>query len=780
MINGGTFLPGPNFTSSLLVVNPGGSLGAGTIASPGTSLINDVDLDGGNLAMRVGASSDLIDAINVNVNSASTIEVVPSQQLNINDEFVVLKYAALNGLGFAGLSPAALPNPHYSSTLIDDSANNQVKLKVTGADSLIWTGAASNTWDVNNSINWKLVSALPATTPSKFYDSDVIIFDDSSAVGNVTLSGAIKPAAVTVDNSVTDYAFSGAPIGGSASLTKLGTASLDLSGSNAFSGNVSIQEGTVVTSTATSLGTGTTTVSLGTNAKLRSTASYTHSRGLLLTGGSAEIETDAATTLTLGTAFTGGGNLTKSGDGKLRLQSYGGNSFGGTSVTVSAGTLEMAGGAFNTNIGMPSITVESGAELVIPPGSFHALGGAFTTSPAINLIDGTFRVGQEQYLDAVNLTGSSILSNGGNPELRMDYNFHLHTFPSSTTSVYGSGMILNERNHAAWFTVDDGAAAVDFLFSGTITRDSSPISAFTKDGDGTMVIDSNLSLPSGGTISAGTLQIGNGGTSGALGSGPITNNATLAFNRSDTITVSSVISGTGSLVQAGSGFTILDGTNTFTGDAVVDSGSLGVDGDSISNLGTLRINGAGVVDVINTETVQALYINGVPQLPGTYGATGSGATTIDDVHFSGTGVVEVAAPGYSGWIGGFGLAVGDQDPTDDPDNDGLDNALEWVLGGDPAAGMDAGKLPTVAVSGANLVFSFIRDQDSKLPDTSVSIEVGTTLASWPDVYQVGSTTGTSSPGVTVTDNANGTDTITLTIPRAPDASKFARLRVVID
>lgn len=273
VINGGTFLPGPNFTSSLLVVNPGGSLGAGTIAAPATSIVNDVLLDGGNLAVRVGTSSDLIDAINVDVNSPSTVEVVPSQQLNVNDEFVVLKYAALNGLGFAGLSPAALPNPHYSSILIDDSANSQVKLKVTSADSLIWTGAASNAWDVNNSLNWKLVSALPATTPSKFYDSDVIVFDDSSSVGNITLSGTIKPAAITVDNSVTNYAFSGAPIGGSASLTKLGSATLDLSGSNSFTGSVSIQEGTVITSTATSLGSGTTSVSLGTNATIRTTAS---------------------------------------------------------------------------------------------------------------------------------------------------------------------------------------------------------------------------------------------------------------------------------------------------------------------------------------------------------------------------------------------------------------------------------------------------------------------------------------------------------------------------
>ncbi len=779
LINGGTFLPGPNFTSSLLVVNPGGSLGAGTLSTPGVSLVNDVDLNGGNLALRVGAAFDQIDATNVNVNQPSTIEVVPSQQLNVNDEFVVLKYLDLTGLGFAGLSPAALPNPHYSASLIDDSANSQVILKITGADSLIWTGAAGNVWDVNNALSWKLASGLPGTVSSKFYDSDVVVFDDSSSVGSVALSGTIKPASITVNNSVTPYAFSGAPIGGGASLTKSGTASLDLSGANLFSGAVSIQGGTVITSTPTSLGTGSTAVTLGTNATLRNTASFTLSRSLLLTGGTAGIQSDAGTTLTLGTPFSGGGNLTKSGDGRLRLQSYTNNSFGGTSITVADGTLEMAGGAFNAYIGIPSITVSAGAELVIPPGAFHALGGAFTTCPTINLNGGTFLVGQEQYLDALNLTGAVIQQNGGNPELRTDYNFQLHTFPSSTTSVYGSGMILNERNRPARFTVDDGPAAIDFHFSGTITRNGSPPSPFTKDGAGKMVVDSDLDLPSGGTIAAGVMQLGNGGASGSLGSGPLTNNATLVINRSDELIIPGVISGTGSLIQSGSGTTVLGGANTYTGDTVVNAGKVAVDGDSIPDSGTLRILGSGGVAVSNIEQVQALYIDGNLKAAGTYGATGSGATHIDDAHFSGTGVVQVVVPGYSGWITGFGLAAGDRDATDDPDQDGLDNGVEWVLGGNPASVMDAGRLPTAAASGANLVFSFIRDQASKSPGTSVAIEVGNNLSGWPGVYQVGDTTGGSSAGVTVTDNGNGTDTVTLTIPRAPDASKYGRLRVVI-
>jgi len=62
---------------------------------------------------------------------------------------------------------------------------------------------------------------------------------------------------------------------------------------------------------------------------------------------------------------------------------------------------------------------------------------------------------------------------------------------------------------------------------------------------------------------------------------------------------------------------------------------------------------------------------------------------------------------------------------------------------------------------------------------SVVIEVGPNLGSWPNVFTVGRNTAGSSAGVTVRDNGNGTDTITLTVPQAPDTRKFARLKVAI-
>jgi hypothetical protein len=118
------------------------------------------------------------------------------------------------------------------------------------------------------------------------------------------------------------------------------------------------------------------------------------------------------------------------------------------------------------------------------------------------------------------------------------------------------------------------------------------------------------------------------------------------------------------------------------------------------------------------------------------------------------------------------------EPNEDFDGDGVPNAIEFVLGGDKNT-KDLGKLPTATTDSGNMTFTFVRDRDSVDAGVSVVIEVGTSLGTWPNVFTVGGNTAGSSAGVTVTDNGNGTDTITLTVPQAPDTMKFARLKVAI-
>ncbi|MGC3960150.1 MAG: autotransporter-associated beta strand repeat-containing protein, partial [Verrucomicrobiota bacterium] len=88
----------------------------------------------------------------------------------------------------------------------------------------------------------------------------------------------------------------------------------------------------------------------------------------------------------------------------------------------------------------------------------------------------------------------------------------------------------------------------------------------------TLVLLNNNTYTNGTTINDGTLQIGNGGATGSLGIGDITNHGTLAISRSDTYTITNVISGTGKLNQVGGGTTVLTADNTYFGGTSISNG----------------------------------------------------------------------------------------------------------------------------------------------------------------------------------------------------------------
>ena len=71
----------------------------------------------------------------------------------------------------------------------------------------------------------------------------------------------------------------------------------------------------------------------------------------------------------------------------------------------------------------------------------------------------------------------------------------------------------------------------------------------TKRRAGTLTLTGDNTYTGGTTISAGMLQLGNGGTTGSV-AGNIVDNGALVFNRSDALTYAGVISGTGSVTQA--------------------------------------------------------------------------------------------------------------------------------------------------------------------------------------------------------------------------------------
>ncbi|NBP25124.1 MAG: hypothetical protein EBU81_11360, partial [Proteobacteria bacterium] len=100
-----------------------------------------------------------------------------------------------------------------------------------------------------------------------------------------------------------------------------------------------------------------------------------------------------------------------------------------------------------------------------------------------------------------------------------------------------------------------------------------------------------------------------GGTSGAIGTGAITNQGVLAFNRSDDLAVPGGISGNGELRQNGTGTLTLSGASTYTGATRVNAGR-------ILTTGANLLSDASAVIVAGGATLQLGGNDGIGSLAG--------------------------------------------------------------------------------------------------------------------------------------------------------------------
>ena len=132
-----------------------------------------------------------------------------------------------------------------------------------------------------------------------------------------------------------------------------------------------------------------------------------------------------------------------------------------------------------------------------------------------------------------------------------------------TAGSLGTGAVVNDGTLA--FNRTDKMTAGNVI-SGT--------GALIQKGAGELVLTGNNSYSGVTTIAAGTLTVGDGGTSGSLGTGAVVNNGVLAFNRSDAVAVNVNVSGSGALVKNGSGTLTIQKMLSYTGGTTVNEGAL--------------------------------------------------------------------------------------------------------------------------------------------------------------------------------------------------------------
>src|SRR5262249_51495569 len=138
----------------------------------------------------------------------------------------------------------------------------------------------------------------------------------------------------------------------------------------------------------------------------------------------------------------------------------------------------------------------------------------------------------------------------------------LNNFNETIGSLAGAGTVTN--GGASSRTLTTGGDNTSTTFSGVIQNGAAGATNLTKAGTGTFTLTGDSTYTGTTTISTGTLQIGNGGTTGSV-AGNITNNSALVFNRSGTLTYGGAISGTGSMTKSGASTLVLTENSTYSG-----------------------------------------------------------------------------------------------------------------------------------------------------------------------------------------------------------------------
>ncbi|MEO5803301.1 MAG: immunoglobulin domain-containing protein, partial [Verrucomicrobiota bacterium] len=146
-------------------------------------------------------------------------------------------------------------------------------------------------------------------------------------------------------------------------------------------------------------------------------------------------------------------------------------------------------------------------------------------------------------------------------------------------------VVLAETLLPSSVTVD---ADFDYLLRTDTDGKLSGSTGIRKRGTGTLQIDTDNTHTGATVIETGTLQVGVANARGSLGTGPVTNNSALVFNRSDTFIMGNNISGSGTITNIGKTIT-LTGTNVYNGEISVLSGALILSGSQTINSSDVRV-----------------------------------------------------------------------------------------------------------------------------------------------------------------------------------------------
>jgi len=467
----------------------------------------------------------------------------------------------------ANWTPSGAPSA-FNSAII----NNGGTAQVTSSDT------ASSLFLGSNLVNSGTASISGTAGLLTINGGSSIIADDGTGTVNISAGGR--------------YNFGSASLVLGASATGRGTVTIEGAGSSLF-GTANVNIAVLGTSAVTLTNGGTLQAAnlyLGNNTGAQTgtlnvrSASQVTLTNLLVAGNNANgiVNVDGPTSL----LTSNGGYIGFGGIGTVNLTNGGNYNYGAGNLSVGTGAgtagtvtidgtgskLQGTGTATIGGSGTGTMAITNrGAAFV----SSATLGSSVGSSGALT-VDGATSLFQTTAGLVIGLNGAGTATVTGGATLNVGTTITLASSAGSSGTLNigqggapgivignisgGSGTAIVDFNHS------DSAYIFSSLMSGTL--------AVNQSGSGTTIFTGDSTYTGGTTISAGTLQLGNGGTTGSI-VGNVTDNGTLAFNYSGPKrTFDGVISGSGAMVKLGSDTLELTAVNTYSGGTIIEDGVL--------------------------------------------------------------------------------------------------------------------------------------------------------------------------------------------------------------
>lgn len=389
-------------------------------------------------------------------------------------------------------------------------------------------------------------------------------------------------------------------ITGAGNLLKTGAQALYLEGYNTYSGYTRITGGSIILGTSGSIANSPAIyVASGTTFNAGPAGGYNVESGKLLAGsgtvgGLAGVNSGGTVSPgddgTIGT-FTFANGLALNGGARMNYDLGTATTVGGTANDLVAVTGDLA---LNGVVGV-SINPLNGPLVLGSPyrlinytgaltgaGSF-APAGLLAASHLYNVTFDTATAGQVNVTITSAGSASSLVWQGDGSANDWDLNTTANWNGGADKFFTGDNVLFNDVGSATpavnlTTTLNPSTLVVDSTKNYTFSGPGKVSGNFSlvKQGNGTLVLANaginDYSKPT--IINGGVLQVGNGGVVGNIGPGTVTNNGVLRINRSDDLTESHLIVGTGGLVKDGPNTVTVSAANSFAGPVTVAAGTL--------------------------------------------------------------------------------------------------------------------------------------------------------------------------------------------------------------